>query len=130
MSKQIDASLVVEEGIEIQAVDLYLRPVYAFVVRWATKGRTGIIECDALTTEVSMGGKTYEGYVSEPLDPAALFDVTADDVAEIIPGGRVFIAPVPSAPPEVEAAEWEEEEPEGEAEPDEDLDSDLTRDVS
>lgn len=135
MSKQIDASLVVEEGIEIQAVDLYLRPVYAFVVRWTAKGRTGIMECDALTTEVSMGGKTYEGYVSEPLDPAALFDVTADDVAEIIPGGRVFIAPVPSAPPEVEAPEWEEEEPEsepdeGEAEPDEDLDSDLTRDVS
>ena len=93
------------------------------------------MECDALTTEVSMGGKTYEGYASEPLDPAALFDVTADDVAEIIPGGRVFIAPVPSAPPEVEAPEWEEEQPEpeadeGEAEPDEDVDSDLTRDVS
>ncbi len=97
------------------------------------------MECDALTTDVSMGGKTYECYVSEPLDPAALFDVTADDVAEIIPGGRVFIAPVPSAPPEVAEPEWEEEEPEeqpelepdeAEAEPDEDLDSDLTQDVS
>ena len=147
MSKQIQANLIVEEGIEIQALDLYLRPMYAFAVRWTSKGRTGIIECDALTTDISPGGKTYEGYTSEPLDPAILFDVSADQVAEVIPGGRVFIAPAGVAVAEQEPepaeaeTEWEEQEPEPaepepeseqeeeEPEPGEDWDEDVTHDV-
>jgi len=100
MSRQIQASAVLEEGLEIQAIDLYFRPVYAFAVRWLAKGRTGVIQCDALTTEVSAGGKTYEGYETESLDPFTLFDITVDDVAEIVPGGRVFIAPATCVMPE------------------------------
>jgi len=121
MSKQIQASLVLEEGIEIQAIDLYLRPVYAFTVRWTAKGRTGVIECDALTTDISAGGKTHEGYTSEPLDPAILFDISADQVAEVIPGGRVFIAPAGVAVAEQTEPEWEEETAPAEAEPERDL---------
>jgi len=108
MSKQIQAGEVLDEGIEVQAVDLYYRPVYAFGIRWASKGRDGVIEVDGLTTEVSAGGKTYEGYTAEPLDPAALFDVRSDEVAQIIPGGRVFIAPALGPEPEPEALEPEE----------------------
>lgn len=117
MSKQIQASEVLDEGIEVQAIDLYFRPIYAFLFRWVTKGRTGIVECDALTTEVSAGGNTYEGYTSEPLDPAALFDVRSDEVAQIIPGGRVFIAPSLGPEPEEEPEGGDEEIEADEGEP-------------
>ena len=93
MSKQIRANAILDEGLEVQVIDLYYRPVYAFTFRWTTRGRDGVIECDGLSGDISTGGKTYEGYTSEPLDPVALFDLKSGDLDELVPGGHVFIAP-------------------------------------
>jgi len=91
MIKSFQADRIVEEKVEVERVDLYYRPVYAFRYRWLSKDKEAIMECDALTGELRPGGKTFQQYLGKVLDAEFLFDVGVDAVDLLVPGGGIAI---------------------------------------
>ncbi len=86
-----NAQAVHEERVDIETVDLNFRPVYAFEYEWAAKGRKVIIEFDALTGEIHTGGKKLQDQIKGILTRDFLFDVTADAIGTIVPGGSIAV---------------------------------------
>ncbi len=91
MIKSVQADRIVEEKVEVERVDLYYRPVYAFQYRWLSKEKEAIMECDALTGELRSGGKTFQQYLGKVIDAEFLFDVGVDAVDLLVPGGGIAI---------------------------------------
>jgi len=91
MIKSVQADRILEEQVEVERVDLYYRPVYAFQYRWLTKEKEAVMEYDALTGQLQGGGKTFQQYVGKALDPEFLFDVGVDAVDLLVPGGGIAI---------------------------------------
>ena len=52
MLKPVQADVVVEEVLTLEASDLYYRPIWAFEFHWAPKDKTGVLEIDGLTGQV------------------------------------------------------------------------------
>jgi hypothetical protein len=91
MIKSVQADRIVEERVEVEHVNLYYRPVYAFQYRWLTKEKEAIMECDALTGELKTGGKTFQQYLGKVIDAEFLFDVGVEAVDLLVPGGGLAI---------------------------------------
>jgi hypothetical protein len=91
MIKNVQADRILEEQVEVERVDLYYRPVYAFQYRWLSKEKEAIMECDALTGKLQVGGKTFQQYLGKVLDAEFLFDVGVDAVDLLVPGGGIAI---------------------------------------
>jgi hypothetical protein len=91
MIKGIQADKILEENVEVQCVDLYYRPVYAYQYKWKSKNKTGIVEVDGLTGAVSSGNRTFSEYLGKVLDRDFLFDIGADAAGMIIPGGNLAV---------------------------------------
>lgn len=91
MIKGVQADRVLEEYVHVERVDLYYRPVYAFQYRWISKEKEAIIEYDAVTSQLEADGKTFQQYMGKMLDPNFLFDVGADTVDLLVPGGGLAI---------------------------------------
>mgnify|MGYP007073184953 CR=1 FL=1 len=89
--KSIQADTILEDSVEIANVDLYYRPVYAFQYRWRSKEKEAIVEYDAVTSELRTDGKTFQQYVGKLLDPEFLFDVGADTIDLLVPGGGLAV---------------------------------------
>lgn len=89
MIKSVQADRILEEQVEVERVDLCYRPVYAFQYRWLSKEKEAIMECDALTGELQVGGKTFQQYLGKVLDADFLFDVGVDAVDLLVPGGGI-----------------------------------------
>jgi hypothetical protein len=86
-----NAQVIHEERIDIEAVDLNFRPVYAFEYEWLTKNKKVVIEFDPLTGEMHMGGKKLSDQIKGILTRDLLFDVTADAFGTIVPGGSIAV---------------------------------------
>jgi hypothetical protein len=91
MIKSVQADRIIEDHIGVEGVDLYYRPVYAFQYRWVSKDKETIIEYDAMTGKLQAGGKTFQQYVGKFLDPEFLFDIGAETVDLLVPGGGLAI---------------------------------------
>ena len=91
MIKSVQADRILEDRVDVERIDLYYRPVYAFQYRWISKGKEAVIEYDALTGQLQTGGKTFRQYVGKILDPEFLFDVGIDTVDLLVPGGGIAI---------------------------------------
>jgi hypothetical protein len=89
--KSIKADRILEDHVEVERVDLYYRPVYAFQYRWISKEKEAILEYDAVTGKMEAGGKTFQQYVDKFLDPDFLFDVGVDTVDLLVPGGGLAV---------------------------------------
>lgn len=89
--KSIQADTILEDSVEIANVDLYYRPVYAFQYRWHSKEKEAIVEYDAVTSELRTDGKTFQQYMGKLLDPEFLFDVGADTIDLLVPGGGLAV---------------------------------------
>lgn len=85
------AHVIHEERVNIQNIELNFRPVFAFEYEWSAKGKRSVLEFDALTGEVQGGGRKlsdeFKGIITRDL----LFDVTADAVSMIVPGGSIAV---------------------------------------
>jgi len=95
-----NAQVIHEERVDVEALELNFRPMYAFEYEWTTKGKHMVIEFDPLTTEMNSGGKKFSeqvknlrGMVTRDL----LFDVTADAVGIVVPGGSIAVKLVKAA---------------------------------
>ena len=86
-----NAQAIHEERVDIETIDLNFRPVYAFEYEWVTKNKKVIIEFDALTGEIRTGGKKLRDQIKGILTRDLLFDVTADAIGTLVPGGSIAV---------------------------------------
>ncbi|MEM7335812.1 MAG: hypothetical protein AAF490_27285 [Chloroflexota bacterium] len=91
MMQQITADRIIEDSLEVEKVDLYYRPVYAFQYRWHTKEKEATLEYDGLTGNLQTGGQTFQQYVGKVMDTDFLFDVGVDTIDLFVPGGGLAI---------------------------------------
>lgn len=91
MIKGIQADTILEESVEVPAVDLYYRPVYAFQYHWKSKNKDAIVEVDGVTGTVASGNRVFKEFLGKALDPDFLFDIGADAAGVFIPGGSIAV---------------------------------------
>ncbi|MCU0486617.1 MAG: hypothetical protein MUC85_10985, partial [Anaerolineales bacterium] len=89
--KPVQAQTIHEERVNIEELDLYFRPVYALEYGWAAKGKRVVLEFDALTGEVHAGGKKLSDQIKSVVTRDLIFDVTADAVGMVVPGGSIAV---------------------------------------
>ena len=89
--KSLQADQIIEDHVEVQRVDLYYRPVFAFQYQWISKEKEAVLEIDALTGTLQSGGKTFQQYMGKILDADLLFDVGVDTIDLLVPGGGIAI---------------------------------------
>jgi len=91
MLRTVQADRILEDAVDIQKVDLYYRPVYAFQYRWKSREKEAILEYDGLTGRLQADGKTFQQYMGKLMDPEFLFDVGADTIDLLLPGGGLAV---------------------------------------
>jgi len=84
---KIDADRILEERVELDAVDLCYRPVFAF--RYRRAGKEAVVEVDGLTGEATTAGATFEQHLGKILEPKFLLDIGAEAANLFIPGATV-----------------------------------------
>jgi hypothetical protein len=89
--KPIKALVIHEERVDVEAIDLNFRPVYAFEYEWTTKAKRVILEIDGMTGEMRTSGKKWGDNFKNMLTRDLLFDVTADAVGLLVPGGSIAV---------------------------------------
>jgi hypothetical protein len=87
----LNAQSIQEERVDIELVDLYFRPVYAFEYEWAAKNKRVVLEFDAITGEMRSGGRKLQDQIKGILTGDVLFDITADAVGMFVPGGSIAV---------------------------------------
>jgi hypothetical protein len=90
MLKPLQADVVFEETVIIEAIDLYYRPIYAFEFRWKPKNKTAVAEFDGITGEMR-NAQSLRPALSVAISRDALFDIGADTVGMLIPGANIAV---------------------------------------
>ena len=90
MMKPVQADSVTEESMTIQNIDLYYRPWWAFEFHWKPKDKKGIVELDAVTGQMRPG-QALADRVGKMMNREALFDIGADTIGLIVPGGNIAV---------------------------------------
>lgn len=90
MLRPVQADVVTEESLEIEALELYFRPVWAFEFAWSAKDRRGVVELDAVTGE-ARNAQSLRAHLTKIATRDALFDIGADTVGLLIPGGSIAV---------------------------------------
>jgi len=85
------AQVIHEERVDIETIELNFRPVYALEYEWANKGKRVVVEFDALLGDIRSGGKKWSDQIKGILTRDLFFDVTADAVGMIVPGGGIAV---------------------------------------
>jgi len=86
-----DAQVIHEERVDVEAIELNFRPVYALEYEWTSKGKRVVIEFDALLGDARTGGNKLSAQIKGIVTRDLLFDVTADAVGIIVPGGSIAV---------------------------------------
>jgi len=95
--KPVKADIIHEERLDVEVLDINFRPIYAFEYNWAAKNKQVVIEFDALTGEIQGGGRKMGSQVRGILSRDLVFDVTADAVGMLVPGGSIAVKLVKAA---------------------------------
>jgi hypothetical protein len=90
MMKPVQADRMDEESLTVRQVDLYYRPWYAFEFFWKPKNKRAIVELDGVTGETRPGQALFVR-VSKMVNRDTLFDLGADSVGLLIPGGSLAV---------------------------------------
>jgi hypothetical protein len=85
------AHVIHEERVNVEAIELNYKPIFALEYEWTGKGKRGVIEFDALTGEISGDGRKLSNQIKGMVTRDLLFDVTADAVGMIVPGGSIAV---------------------------------------
>jgi hypothetical protein len=91
------AYIIHEERVDVEAIELNFRPIYALEYEWAAKSKRSVIEFDGLTGDITGDGKKLGNQIKGMLTRDLLFDVTADAVGVIVPGGSIAVKLVKAA---------------------------------
>jgi len=90
MLKPVHADSVQEEVLTLDHSDLYYRPIWAFEFHWTPKDRSGVLEIDALTGAVRQAA-SLTSHMTRLISRDALFDIGADTVGLLVPGGSIAV---------------------------------------
>jgi hypothetical protein len=90
MLKPVQADVIFEEVVTIEAIDLYYRPIFAFEFRWKTRDKTAVAEFDGVTGEMR-NAKSLRQQMNLSVSRDALFDIGADTIGMIVPGGNIAV---------------------------------------
>jgi hypothetical protein len=90
MMKPVQADVIFEEVVTIEAIDLYYRPIFAFEFRWKPKDKTAVAEFDGVTGDMR-NAKSLRQQMNIPISRDALFDIGADTIGMIVPGGNIAV---------------------------------------
>jgi hypothetical protein len=90
MLKPVQADVIFEEAVNIEAIDLYYRPIFAFEFRWKTKDKTAVAEIDGLTGEMR-NAKSLRQQMNIPVSRDTLFDIGADTIGMLVPGANIAV---------------------------------------
>ena len=91
MIKPVQAQIIHKENITLEKIDLNFRPVYAMEYEWAVKSKRVILEFDAITGDIHTGGKKLSDQMKNVVTRDLIFDVTADAVGMLVPGGSIAV---------------------------------------
>ena len=86
-----NAQVIHEERVDVEAIELNFRPVYALEYEWTSKGKRVVIEFDALLGDMHSGGKKWSDQIKGIISRDLFFDVTADAIGMIVPGGSIAV---------------------------------------
>jgi hypothetical protein len=90
MLKPLQADVVHEESITFENVDLYFRPWWAFEFHWKLKDKKGVVELDAVSGEMR-NSQALMARLSRSVSRDSLFDIGADTVGLLVPGGSIAV---------------------------------------
>ncbi|MDP9468977.1 MAG: hypothetical protein M3P32_09615 [Chloroflexota bacterium] len=90
MLKPLQADTVHEESITFEQIDLYFRPWWAFEFHWKVKDKKGVVELDAVTGEMR-NSQALMARLSRSVTRDSLFDIGADTVGLLVPGGSIAV---------------------------------------
>ncbi len=88
LMKAVHADQFHTELVEVSALALFFRPVYAFDYHWVSKQRQQSMELDGVTGELKNTTRKI-GAAGSRLDKDLLFDIGADAIGMIVPGGNI-----------------------------------------
>lgn len=84
-----EADEVKEERVTVECIDLYLRPTYNFKCVWAAKNKSADVAIDAITGELQTRPSTAMAAFAKLLKPDTLYDIGAETLNLVIPGGAI-----------------------------------------
>ena len=90
MLKPIQADRMIEETLVLENTDLYYRPMWAFEFHWRPKDKHGFVEVDAVTGQTHEAGALMP-QLTKMVSREALFDIGADTVGLLVPGGSIAV---------------------------------------
>jgi hypothetical protein len=90
MLKPVQADVIIEETLALDHSDLYYRPIWAFEFRWAPKDKSGVVEFDAVTGQMRQAASLATN-IGRVVTKDALFDIGADTVGLLVPGGSIAV---------------------------------------
>lgn len=90
MLKPVQADAITEESMTLEHIDLYYRPWWAFEFHWKPKDKRGVVEIDAVTGQMRQG-QALMSKVQRVVTRDALFDIGADTVGLLVPGGGIAV---------------------------------------
>jgi hypothetical protein len=88
--RPLQADTVFEERLEVDHLELVYRPIVAFEFVLPAKARRGVVEVDALTGE-TRAATSLKLQISRRVSRDALFDIGADTVGLLVPGGSIAV---------------------------------------
>ncbi|HEX4012363.1 MAG TPA: hypothetical protein VHX17_00585 [Candidatus Cybelea sp.] len=86
-----DADEVKEESVNVDCIDLYLRPTFNFKCVWTAKNKTGHLTIDAITGDLQTQSDATMSAVAKLLKPETLFDLGAETLNLVVPGGAIVL---------------------------------------
>ncbi len=84
-----DADEVKEEQVSVDCIDLCLRPTYNFKCTWTSKNKSTDVVVDAITGELAVQPNATMAVVAKLLKPETLFDIGAETLNLVVPGGAI-----------------------------------------
>jgi len=91
LMRPLQADTVFEESLAVEALELYYRPIWAFEFHHQAKDKRGVVEVDALTGETRTATALKVSHLTRMVSKDALFDIGADTVGLIVPGGSIAV---------------------------------------
>jgi hypothetical protein len=88
--RPLQADAVFEERLAVEHLELVYRPIIAFEFVLPAKDRRGVVEVDALTGETKTA-TSLKLQISRRVSRDALFDIGADTVGLLVPGGSIAV---------------------------------------
>ncbi len=91
LMRPLQADTVFEESLAVEHLELFYRPIWAFEFHLPAKDKRGVVEVDALTGEARPGTALRVSQLTRMVSRDALFDIGADTVGLIVPGGGIAV---------------------------------------